>query len=173
MTDYQPTNVLDNGAIKVNVYDEDGNLLRTEYQMVDGGGNVGTFTPLNKDTLDRYLAAEGETAGTSTVYTLAYDNFQLLDGALVRIKLHVDSGATPTLNVNGTGAKAMMETDYKPMSVGKVAGTWINLIYSDTFDFFMLQGSNSLSWDYRGTYGNSKMFEIVRGIAPAYANSKF
>jgi hypothetical protein len=47
MTDRVPINILGNGAIKQNVYDADGNLLRTEYVKRDDGATV-TGTPLNK-----------------------------------------------------------------------------------------------------------------------------
>jgi len=98
--------------------------------------------PIDKVTLDEMLAASGTTAGTATSLTLAQPGFQLADGATIRFKLHVDSGATPTINVNGTGAKALMATKYKPMRT-TFAGTWVTAIYSSSLGFFVLQGSNN------------------------------
>ena len=96
--------------------------------------------PINKATLDELLAASGTTSGTATALTLAQDGFRLTDGACIRFKLHVDSGAAPTINVNGTGARAIMATKYKPMKT-TFAGTWCTAIYSETLGFFVLQGS--------------------------------
>ena len=106
--------------------------------------------PIDKVTLDELLAASGTTGGTATAFTLSQPGFQLADGAAIRFKLHVDSGATPTINVNGTGAKALMSTKYKPMKT-TFAGTWVTAIYSSTFDLFVLQGSAGKT---DGTFGN-------------------
>lgn len=57
MTDRVPINILANGAIKQNVYDADGNLLRTEYVKRDDGATV-TGTPLNKGNLLSDATAE-------------------------------------------------------------------------------------------------------------------
>ena len=101
--------------------------------------------PINKIAMDECLAASGTTTGTATSYLLAQPGFVLTDGATVRFKLHVDSGATPTLNINGTGAKAIMQNKYKPMKVGVSAGIWLTAIYSSTLGFFVLQGSGESS----------------------------
>lgn len=100
--------------------------------------------PINKQAMDECLAASGVTAGTATAFTLAQPGFVLADGALIRFRLHVDSGATPTINVNNTGAKALMYDKYKPMKV-TFAGTWLTAVYSEDFDFFVLQGSSTSS----------------------------
>jgi hypothetical protein len=120
--------------------------------------------PINKQAMDECLAASGVTAGTATAFTLAQPGFVLADGALIRFRLHVDSGATPTINVNGTGAKKLMQNKTKNMKAGIAAGTWLTAIYSSTFGFFVLQGSmGSLGYDYRGTKAHSKLFEQVVG----------
>ena len=101
--------------------------------------------PINKQAMSECLAASGTTSGTDTEYLLEQPGFALFDGATVRFKLHVDSGATPTLNINGTGAKPIMQTKYKPMRAGISAGLWLTAVYSSTLDFFVLQGSNTES----------------------------
>lgn len=98
---------------------------------------------INKQAMDECLAASGTTAGTATAYTLAQPGFALADGALIRFKLHVDSGATPTINVNGTGAKKLMQSKTKPFKAGIPAGTWVTFVYSSDFGFFLQQGSGS------------------------------
>lgn len=120
--------------------------------------------PINKQAMDECLAASGVTAGTAVALALAQPGFVLVDGVLIRFKLHVDSGATPTIDVNGTGAKKLMQSKNKPMKAGTAAGTWLTAIYSSTFDFFVLQGSiSSNGYNYRGTKAHSKLFEQVVG----------
>lgn len=114
--------------------------------MADSPTEAGT--PLNKATFDFVMAAIGTTAGTANALTLAGDGgFTLTDGATIRCKLHVDSGATPTINVNGTGAKALKSADgaYMPETP---AGTWISATYSTTLGFFVCAGSSSKKPDY-------------------------
>ena len=106
--------------------------------------------PIDKVTLDEFLAASGVTSGSASALVLSQAGFQLADGAVIRFRLHVDSGATPTINVNGTGAKKLMATKYKPMKT-TFAGTWVTAIYSSTFGFFVLQGS---AGSVDGAYGN-------------------
>ena len=98
--------------------------------------------PINKVVMDECLAASGTTTGTNTKFLLEQPGFVLSDGATIRFKLHVDSGATPTINVNGTGEKALMQNKYRPMRAGISAGLWLTAVYSSTLDFFVLQGSN-------------------------------
>lgn len=106
--------------------------------------------PINKQAMDEVLAASGTTTGSATAFTLAQPGFVLADGATIRFKLHVDSGATPTINVNGTGAKKLMIDKYKPMKT-TFAGTWLTAVYSSTFGFFVLQGSGASACT---TFGN-------------------
>ena len=118
--------------------------------------------PINKAVMDECLAASGTTAGTATKLTLEQSNFVLNDGALIRFKLHTDSGATPTMNVNGTGAKALMQTKFKPMRAGVPSGTWLTAIYSETFGFFLLQGSESQNkLKYGNDVGQISSFELM------------
>lgn len=116
--------------------------------------------PINKQAMDECLAASGVTAGTATAFTLAQPGFVLADGALIRFRLHVDSGATPTINVNGTGAKKLMQNKYKPMKT-TFAGTWVTAVYSSTFGFFVLQGSGGGSSEGFGVDpGQTSSFEL-------------
>lgn len=118
--------------------------------------------PINKQAMDECLAASGTTAGTATAYTLAQPGFALADGALIRFKLHVDSGATPTINVNGTGAKALMQSKTKPFKAGIPAGTWVTFVYSSDFGFFLQQGSGSGSnLRFGNAPGQISSFELM------------
>ena len=133
---------------RVLITPESGSAFYGTIARADEPTDVGC--PIDKVTLDEFLAASGTTAGTATTLTLAQAGFQLADGATIRFKLHVDSGATPTINVNGTGAKKLMANKFKPMKT-TFAGTWVTAIYSSTFDFFVLQGSGTAG---DGNYGN-------------------
>lgn len=128
---------------------------------------------VDKQAMDECLAASGTTGGTGTAYTLAQQNFALFDGAIIRFKLHVDSGATPTINVNSTGAKKLMQDKYKPMKAGIAAGTWLTAVYSTTFGFFVLQGSSSQVSKYGNGAGQISSFElcIVGHFNPFYGRS--
>lgn len=117
--------------------------------------------PVDKQAMDECLAASGTTGGSATAFTLAQQNFALFDGALIRFKLHVDSGATPTINVNGTGAKKLMQDKYKPMKAGIAAGTWLTAVYSTTFGFFVLQGSGSQQSRYGNGPGQISSYELM------------
>lgn len=116
---------------------------------------------VDKQAMDECLAASGTTSGSATAYTLAQTNFALFDGALIRFKLHVDSGATPTINVNGTGAKRLMQDANKPMKAGIKAGTWLTAVYSTTLGFFVLQGSGSQEGRYGNKPGQISTYELM------------
>ena len=108
---------------RYDLVDQNGNTIATNVKLVLKNKIITAGMPVNKAAMDECLAASGTTAGSATAFTLKQDNFALFDGALVRIKLHVDSGATPTLNVNGTGAKKLMQSKTKPLRAGIPAGT--------------------------------------------------
>lgn len=98
-------------------------------------------TPLNKKLLDYAVAACGATAGTATAYTLddEFGGFTLTDGAKVNFRLHVASGANPTLNVNGTGPKKLINMFGTESLPGTPAGEWITARYSREMDGFVVE----------------------------------
>lgn len=118
----------------------DGTKVAQDVELILKNPVLVEGMPINKEAMDEVLAASGTTGGAPSELTLVQDRFALFDGAVIRFKLHVDSGATPTINVNGTGAKALMQDKYRPMKV-TFAGTWLTAVYSSDFDFFVLQGS--------------------------------
>lgn len=102
-----------------------------------------------------------ETTGEPSAYEVFLNGFQFKDGASLGIKLHVDSGATPTLNVNGTGAKPLMTTLTKALSTTK-KGTWVFLTYYADHDFFVSKGSGAESKKRRSTW--QKMLTNTYGV---------
>ena len=135
---------VDTDSVAVPRYDlvaPDGTVVATNVMLSLKNPIVQQGMNVDKVAMDECLAASGTTEGSATAFTLSQPNFTLFDGALVRIKLHVDSGATPTLNINGTGAKALMQSKTKPFKAGIPAGTWVTFVYSADFGFFLQQGS--------------------------------
>lgn len=147
---------------RYDIIDQNGNTVATNVKLVLKNQVITAGMPVDKAAMDECLAASGTTEGTATAYTLAQANFALFDGALVRIKLHVDSGATPTLNINGTGAKALMQSKTKPFKAGIPAGTWVTFVYSSDFGFFLQQGSSDSSGTRFGKgVGQISTFELM------------
>ena len=123
-----------------------GDVKFLDLELADEPTQIGTA--LNKALFDYTMAAIGTTAGTANALTLAGDGgFILSDGATIRFKLHVDSGATPTINVNSKGAKDLRTAngEYMPETP---AGTWLTATYSSTLGFFVCAGSTSKKPDY-------------------------
>ncbi len=99
--------------------------------------------PYNKAAMDEILAASGETSGTAEALILDQPGFVLQDGAVVRIKLHTDMAAGATLNVNGTGAKAIKYTTQDNTDGSHKAGSWLQLIYSSSLDAYTFQAGGA------------------------------
>lgn len=131
-------------------------LIRADEPQEEG-------TPLNKKLLDYAVAACGVTAGTATAYTLddEFGGFELVDGAKVNFRLHVASGVNPTLNVNGTGAKALKTVLGDAMQSAIPAGMWVDAKYSTVADAYILSGGSVSSaqiaaWNARQTAAQVK-----------------
>lgn len=147
---------------RYNLVDQKGNIIAANVQLQLANPVIQEGMNVDKVAMDECLAASGTTAGSATAFTLAQPNFALFDGALVRIKLHVDSGATPTLNINGTGAKKLMQSKTKPFKAGIPAGTWVTFVYSSDFGFFLQQGSGSGSnLKFGNEPGQISSFELM------------
>jgi hypothetical protein len=98
----------------------------------------------------------GTTAGTATAYTLTLTPApQLVEGMRVMVKLHADSGANPTLNVNGTGAQAIRKPNGSAPAAGLLkSGSVYTLVFNGTA--FILQGEG-------GEYGTATASEVLAG----------
>lgn len=131
---------VDPGRVKMTR--SDGTFEYVTLERADNPTQEGT--PLNKALLDYAVAACGVTAGTATALTLddAFGGFTLVDGAKVNFRLHVASGANPTLNVNGTGAKALVDVFANPMPSGIAANMWIEARYSALLDVYVVGGGD-------------------------------
>lgn len=124
---------------RVKMTRSDGTFEYVTLERADNPTQEGT--PLNKALLDYAVAACGVTAGTATALTLddAFGGFTLVDGAKVNFRLHVASGANPTLNVNGTGAKALVDVYGMAMQPEATEGAWITAKYSAVNDSYVVE----------------------------------
>lgn len=146
---------------RYNLVDAAGRVVAANVQLQLANPVIQEGMNVDKVAMDECLAASGTTAGSATAFTLSQPNFALFDGALVRIKLHVDSGATPTLNINGTGAKKLMQSKTKPFKAGIPAGTWVTFVYSSDFGFFLQQGSSGSNLRFGNEPGQISSFELM------------
>ena len=146
---------------RYDLVDQNGATIAANIKLVLKNQVITAGMTVDKVAMDECLAASGTTAGSATAFTLSQPNFALFDGALVRIKLHVDSGATPTLNINGTGAKALMQSKTKPFKAGIPAGTWVTFVYSSDFGFFLQQGSSGSNLRFGSEPGQISSFELM------------
>ena len=115
---------------RFDIEDENGNIIYPNCRLKLKNPITQAGTPVNKPLLDEFLAASGVTAGTATAFTLAQAGFVLADGATVRFRLHTASGSNATLNVAGTGAKAIKTALGLPLRQGIAAGMWLTAVYS-------------------------------------------
>lgn len=129
------------GRIKLTPVDEANGI----YDLTRADEPRDEGTPLNKKLLDYAVAACGVTAGTATAYTLddEFGGFELVDGAKVNFRLHTASGQTPTININGTGAKPLVNAYGGTMPIATPEGTWITAMYSATADAYIIAAGKS------------------------------
>lgn len=80
------------------------------------------------NTLKSMVGYEGVTSGTAPSYTLSLEDFVLVDGAQVRVKLHQGTTSSATLNINGLGAKQIVD-GYGEAVQNLASGAWLLLVY--------------------------------------------
>lgn len=88
------------------------------------------------------------TAGSSTVYTLTTNQVftSLIDGISVVVRMDETNGATPTLNVDGLGAKAIQSKSGTAIPTAVLVGGGI---YKFTYD------SSADAWIVEGYFGST------------------
>lgn len=124
----------------------DGTLLWENVALELANEIAQQGTPITAGVLNEMLAASGVTGGTAVAYTLAQEKYALIDGAPIRFRLHVASGANPTLNINGTGAKSIVNARGIPMDIGTPEGTWITACYSSIADAYVISNADKARW---------------------------
>lgn len=91
------------------------------------------------------IAGAITTGGTSTAYTVtSYSSFTslaLLNGQMISFTPHATNGASPTLNVDGLGAKTIgLDINTAVPAATLIAGTPYTAIYSSALGIFVLKG---------------------------------
>lgn len=117
-----------------------GSDFTAEVNYDDGATIEGT--PVNRASQTEYLAASGITTGTSSIFNLAQEGFELFDGAPIRIKFHTNTVAPFTLNVNFTGAIPVSDAINNDKANYSI-NTWAFLIYSATLNKWIIQGTTA------------------------------
>ena len=127
---------------RYNLRRPDGTLIGENVTLELANTIAQNGTPVNAAALNEMLAASGVTAGTASAYTLAQEGFALFDGAPVRFRIHTANGANATLNINGTGAKPLIDGRGNRVPAGYTKGAWIEVIYSEVYDAYVAGGSS-------------------------------
>lgn len=132
------------------------------------------------------IAGANTTAGTSTAYTLTsyqvFDSFANMNGAMIAFVPHTTSGASPRLNVDGLGLRALRSAPSVELPNGAlIAGTPYVGTYFDATTEWILHGGlvNPYSiplgglMPYLGTSAPNSAFAFPYGQAVSrttYAN---
>lgn len=133
-------------------------------------------------------------AGTSTAYTATtYEGFtSLSDGLTVTLRMDETNGATPTLNVDSLGAKAIQGVSGTAIAAGKLlaggiykftystsAVAWIvSGLFSETVELvsgtvmLFVQTSAPTGWTKSATH-NNKALRVVSGTASSGGSTAF
>ena len=89
------------------------------------GGNTGLFTT---------LYGVCNTTAATAAKTVTVDDFVLEEQARITVKFtYANSAASPTLNVNGKGAKSILWRTALPSTQYWVAGQVIDFVYDGTY----------------------------------------
>ncbi|SFE96011.1 hypothetical protein SAMN04487969_11022 [Paenibacillus algorifonticola] len=126
----------------------------------DANGRAKVAAPMASDDIARLDTVQnfgyGATSGTGSAYTAAIGLVSALtEGLRVTIKLHAANGASPTLNINGLGAKAIVKPSGSAPTVGLLKASSIyTLIYNGAA--FTLQGEG-------GEYGTAIAADVLEG----------
>ena len=144
--------------------EQEGTILNKQNLLTDEtAAHYGLDGSAVPDDVLMILGEGATTEGSAEALTLNLSKFSLHDGAKVKFKPHVAMKAGVTLNVNGTGAKAIVSPNGKPAGNGYNAGVWVEVIYSAENDFFVLGGKGAGGQSYAGTLAHSKTFEFLMG----------
>lgn len=85
------------------------------------------------------ISGNGVTTGTLSAFVYAthqvFSSLAFLDNALIAVKFHLTNGASPTINIDGLGAKALVSTASTPIVAGSlVIGRIYMLVYKAADD---------------------------------------
>lgn len=123
-------------------------LVKDKVDLLEGSFNT------HKNDYKAHLLYNA-TTGTANTYiltpSLAIASYEAIEGVPVGIKVNVDNTGASTININGKGAKSILNSKGNPLPAGTLkANSVYTLRYNGTS--FILQGEGGgLSDDERGT----------------------
>lgn len=146
----------DEGAVKAEVFAADGTTRLVDAALIDvAGDQIGEVkgeagkvilradrTGLN-DIASNAVFNPVTTAGTGAAYTMTIGGFSLVSGAVIAFKPNVNStSGTSTLNISGTGAKAIKKNGGANLAVGDLKSGQTYLAVYDGTNFQLVSSSN-------------------------------
>ena len=106
------------------IYDVDANYSYERFKIGDGLTNVNSL-PFTINAHNRIYYGVCSTAAGTAAKTVTVDDFTLTTGAMVLVKFtYNNTVASPTLNVNSTGAKPIYRYGTTAASTGDAASGW-------------------------------------------------
>lgn len=106
------------------IYDVDANYSYERFKIGDGLTNVNSL-PFTINAHNRIYYGVCSTAAGTAAKTVTVDDFTLTTGAMVLVKFtYNNTVASPTLNVNSTGAKPIYRYGTTAVSTGDSASGW-------------------------------------------------
>jgi hypothetical protein len=133
------------------------------------------------------------TTGTATAYALTtnsvFNTLAAMDGALLAFRMNVTSGAAPTLNVDGLGAKALNQATGIAVATGAlISGAVYSAVYVNASNEWIVQGiagavpsgtvmvaaqtTCPTGWT-KGATHNDKALRVVTGTASSGGTNAF
>lgn len=95
------------------------------------------------------------TGGTATAYTLTsnevFNSLANMSGQRLKVRFNATNGASPTLNVDGLGAKAIQTASGTAVPTGAILANSVHdLTYDNSIPAWLLSGAFSGAWSYSG-----------------------
>lgn len=143
-------------------------------------------SPTTQSVRDNFTSARNEinsllrmtedvvsSVGTSTAYAATFQNAVVFagnsvdDGIRVTVKAHTACGASPTININGTGGKNIVHPDGSNLIANEISGSshYLDLVYNQATDNWVLMNPKSVEADKLSTARNIALTGNITGNA--------
>lgn len=143
-------------------------------------------SPTTQSVRDNFTSARNEinsllrmtedvvsSVGTSTAYAATFQNAVVFagnsvdDGIRVTVKAHTACGFSPTININGTGAKNIVHPDGSNLIANEISGSshYLDLVYNQSTDNWVLMNPKSVEADKLSTARNIALTGNITGNA--------
>jgi len=122
----------------------DGSIPFKDFELILKNLVLARGTVFSAQVLNEMLAASGICGGTAAALTLEQENFQLVDGAVIRFRLQHKPIPAPDVTIEiPPFAPTPIRTARGKALRGAAAGSWVTAVYSEPLGFFVLQGDGS------------------------------